>query len=180
MAEYKEMRRIMKFAWKLGLAAVLAALLAYPAYASAADKGCCCACLGMADKDGGVSGEKEQMVQDDSSDRQEDRQEVNSDRQEFDKTKFDMKLQRRLREQPIDAENGDAVVRVTAKTTDRGREMRQFVQDNGGSMGSCHGNIITAQMPYRTLPALSRLNTVVRIEGDIKLFPLKKKTSEAE
>ena len=166
----------MNFARNLGLAAALAALLSAPVYAAAADNYMPCGSLAMAENSGGGSGEAEHMTADEQSERQENM----SEQQEFDKRKFDIKLQRRLREQPIDAENGETTVRVTAKTTDRGEEMRRFIKENGGNLGSCHGNIITAQMPYRTLPDLSRLETVVRIEGYIKLFPQTKKADGAE
>ena len=165
----------MKTFGKLSLAAALAFVWAVPASVAAADKDFGCCCQAMAGSEGSSAGESEEMEKAKQSDCQED-----TLQQEFDKTKFGIGLQRRLRDNPVDAENGGVSVRVTVKTTDRGAELKRFLQDNGGNLGSCHGSIVTAQIPYGTLPALSRLPTVERIEGDIKLFPMKQNAAEAE
>ena len=160
----------MQSAKKFSLSIVLALLALVPVSAAVADNGQIGGYTAMAGSDGGNSGEREDMTKAEFSEESENRGEP----REMDVKKSDMKLQRRLREHPIDAANGDTAVRVTAKTSDRGEEMRQFIRAQGGTLGSCHGNIITAQIPYRALPALSRLTTVTRIEGDIMLMPQKK------
>ncbi|MDO5296048.1 MAG: hypothetical protein Q4F00_05285 [bacterium] len=157
----------MKIANFLSMAAVGAGLLFMPVGVCACANNLQGGLMAMAAGDGGQTDRTDTSSEEDSSQPQEEKME----QQEYDKSKFDMKLNRRLREHPIDADNGSAMVRVTAKTTDRGAEMKQFLQNNGGIMGSCHGSIVTAQIPYRSLPGLSRLATVTRIEGDVMLWP---------
>ncbi len=82
--------------------------------------------------------------------------------------KFDLGLRKLLLNPPQDL---NTVVSVIVKSSDRGKEFKEYVGQHNGSIGSSHGPIITGRLPFRAVAGVGKLASVSRIEGDTMLFP---------
>ena len=87
-------------------------------------------------------------------------------------SKFDANLRKLLLNPPQDL---DTVVTVIVKSSDRGKEFKEYVGQHSGSIGSSHGPIITGRLPFRAVAGVGRLASVSRIEGDTALYPMNNK-----
>ncbi len=83
--------------------------------------------------------------------------------------KFDTSLRKLLLNPPHDL---DTVVSVIVKSSDRGKEFKEYVGQHSGSIGSSHGPIITGRLPFRAVAGVGRLASISRIEGDTVLYPM--------
>lgn len=99
-----------------------------------------------------------------------ERSNIDSENKAIPMDKFDLNLRKLLRDNPPSDGDTDKKIRITVKTTDRGKALRDFLKTVDGQLGSCHGPIITAIVPYRSLLDIANLESVLRIEGNIVMY----------
>ena len=88
--------------------------------------------------------------------------------------KFDSSLRRDYLQNPPSDSNSHQEVRFTAKVSDGGAELQQFLQSNGGAVSSRHGAILSCRVAYGRLLEAAALPSVICVQGNVKLFPVAK------